>query len=148
RHTSPPAWSSPPEIGLNFTSTKPSASDVPLLTHHGKVPVPDCISTFDLLGAVGSAATAQRGLPRPVTPQVHPAGTALTVSLSKLTVCARAAVDASEANNTNDDRFIATPCPSHGWINNGCTTRPISAATSTITGSGNFLKRHNTPTVT
>src|SRR5206468_5145039 len=97
RHTSPPAWSSPPEIGLNFTSTKPSVSDVALFTHHGKVPLPLCISTLDLLGAPGSAATAQRGLPRPVTPQVQPDGIEPTASLSKLTDCASAAADASEA---------------------------------------------------
>src|SRR2546429_7195467 len=53
---------------LNFTSTKPSASDTLFLTHHGNVPLPICCRTFFPLGAVGSAPPAHRGLPEPVTP--------------------------------------------------------------------------------
>lgn len=92
---------------MNLTSTKPPARAVPLFTHHGKVPLPACISTLGLLGALGSAATTQRGLPPPIAPQVHPTGTEPTAPLSKLTACARAIVDASEAKRPIDVCFIS-----------------------------------------
>jgi len=110
RQTTPPAWSSWPEIGLNFTSTKPSASAVPVFTHHGKVPLPSCSSTWPRLGAAGSAATVQRGLPRPVTPHVQPAGAAPTVSLSKCTPCAPA--DTAMAASPMTVGFMASPLAS------------------------------------
>src|SRR6185437_4381681 len=91
RHTTPPAWSSRPESGLNRTSAKPFSTDVLRSTHQGKVPLPDCSSTFGLLGALASAFTAQRGVPLPVTPCSQPPGSAPGESPSKLIVSANAA---------------------------------------------------------
>src|SRR5262245_43432256 len=79
-------------MGLNFTSTKPAASDVSFFTHQGNVPLPDCWRTWGALGAVGSAMTAHCGDPRPVTPAIQPAGNAPILSRSKSTVSAMAAV--------------------------------------------------------
>src|SRR5262249_28447943 len=78
--------SSLPEIGLNLTSTNPFSIEVSLLTHHGNVPLPDCLSTFGGLGAVSSFSTVHLGEPRPVTPDFQPAAKAPTLSWSKLTV--------------------------------------------------------------
>ena len=41
---------------MNFTSAYPSANEVSCLTHHGYVPLPDCLRTFGLLRAVASAS--------------------------------------------------------------------------------------------
>src|SRR5918912_1339542 len=86
----PPAWSSPPEIGLKRTSTNPFSIELFGKTHQGNVPLPDCSSTLGLLGALASAFTAQRGVPFPVTPCCQPAGSAPGASLSKLIVSANA----------------------------------------------------------
>lgn len=59
---------------MKRTSTKPSGSETPFSTHQGKVPEPDCFSTFGVLGALLSASTVHFGKPRPVTPAVQPAG--------------------------------------------------------------------------
>src|SRR5439155_25729426 len=88
RHTTPPACASRPVSGLNFTSTSPSARDASDLTHQGKVPLPDCLSTLGLLGADMSASTDHLGEPRPVTPARQPAGSAPGVSRSNETVSA------------------------------------------------------------
>src|SRR5204863_2782054 len=88
----PPAWSSLPEMDLNRTSTKPSAIAVLGSTHHGKAPLPDCCSTFGLLGAPGSGRTAHCGVPLPVTPCCQLAGNAPGASVSKLMVSANAAL--------------------------------------------------------
>src|SRR5262245_24918728 len=53
--------------------------------HHGNVPAPDCLRTLGALGAVASAATAQRGEPLPVTPAAQPGGSSPGVMESKLT---------------------------------------------------------------
>src|ERR1051325_6909030 len=90
----PPAWSSRPEIALNRTSTKPFSIDVLRSSHRGKVPLPDCSSTFGLLGAPASARTAHFGFPLPVTPCSQPAGSPPGESLSKLMVSANAALAA------------------------------------------------------
>src|SRR5215468_11161830 len=79
-------------MGLKRVSTKPSASDVALRTHHGNVPLPDCLRTLGALGAVGSFSTVQRGVPRPVTPQTQAGGVAPTFRSSKLMVSMRAPV--------------------------------------------------------
>ena len=68
--------------------------DVPVVkrgpaTHHGNAPLPDCLSTFGLLGAVVSASTDHFGELRPATPARHPAGTVPAVSWSNDIVAAR-----------------------------------------------------------
>src|SRR5262245_24579417 len=95
-------------MGLNFTSTKPSTTAVPSFTHHGNVPLPLCISTLPLLGALASSATAHRGGPLPVTPAVHPAGDAPTASASKLAVCATTPVDTAIAASPINLPLITT----------------------------------------
>src|SRR5678816_1128200 len=77
-------------MGLNFTSTAPSPTETSFITHHGKVPEPDCLSTFGALGAVASASTIHFDEPFPVTPATHPAGRLPGASSSKLTVLAMA----------------------------------------------------------
>ena len=42
----------------------------PLLTHQGNVPLPVCLRTLGLLGAVASPSTCQRGLPRPMVAKI------------------------------------------------------------------------------
>src|SRR5262249_35619260 len=53
------AWSSRPELGLNFISTNPSLRFVSSFRQMGNVACPDCFKTFGLLGAVLSATTDQ-----------------------------------------------------------------------------------------
>src|SRR5262245_822352 len=84
----PPAWSSLPATGLNFTSTYPSFSETSFFTHHGNVPLPDCLSTFGLLGAVASVSTVHFGVPLPVLPANQPAGSSPAFVSSKFTVSA------------------------------------------------------------
>src|SRR2546430_16517908 len=62
--------------------------DVLCLTHQGKVPAPDCLRTFGLLGAEASLSTVQRGVPRPVTPSTHESGSDPTAPVSKPMVSA------------------------------------------------------------
>src|SRR5262245_53090909 len=93
----PPAWSSRPASGLNFTSTKPSVICADCSTHHGKVPLPDCFKTFGLLGADASASTFQTGKPLPVTPHVQSAGSVPGATVSNFSSPASAAVDVSIA---------------------------------------------------
>src|SRR5512133_3546531 len=68
RHRNPAAGECDPQC------VPGAACHCPLFTHQGKVPLPVCISTLALPAASGSAATAQCGLPLPVTPQLQPAG--------------------------------------------------------------------------
>src|SRR5688572_19621985 len=75
-------------MGLNFTSTCPSASAVFLHTHQGNAPAPLCCSTCGALGAVGSASTDQRGAPFPVTPHSQPGGSDARAAVSKPSVFA------------------------------------------------------------
>src|SRR5437762_10329539 len=82
----PPAWSSLPERGLNFTSTKPSLRLVSSLMQTGYVASPDCFKTFGLLGAESSATTAHLAAPFPVFVAVHPGGGAPVFKSSKFTV--------------------------------------------------------------
>src|SRR5437667_10346952 len=84
----PPAWSSFPAIGLNFTSTKPSLRLVSFLMQTGNVAWPDRFSTFGLLGAESSFSTDHFAEPLPVCVAVHPGGAAPALKLSKLTVSA------------------------------------------------------------
>src|SRR4029079_4186457 len=93
----PPAWSSRPASGLNFTSTNPSVICADCFTHHGKVPLPDCFKTFGLLGADASASTFQNGEPVPVTPHIQSAGSVPGATVSNFSSPASAAVDASIA---------------------------------------------------
>src|SRR5213593_4531242 len=86
-------------MGLNLTSTAPSANAVPVLTHHGKLPEPDCFKTLGGLGAVGSCSTVHLADPLPVTPPLHPIGGAPTGSLSKLMVSAIAVVTTLDASS-------------------------------------------------
>src|SRR5438128_9016213 len=86
----PPAWSSLPATGLNFTSTKPSLRLVSFLMQTGKVAWPDCFNTFGLLGAESSFSTDHFALPLPVCVAVQPAGAAPDFISSKLIVSAMA----------------------------------------------------------
>src|SRR5438067_11679164 len=79
-------------MDLKRTSTKPFSTAVFGSTHQGKGPLPDCCSTFGLLGADGSARTAHFGLPFPVTPCCQALGSAPGLSVSKLMVSANAAL--------------------------------------------------------
>src|SRR5438132_7697427 len=91
----PPAWSSRPEMGLNFTSTKPSLRFVSSLLQMGYVARPDCFSTFGGLGAVLSASTVHFASPVPVFVAVQPGGGAPAFRLSKLTESASATTDSN-----------------------------------------------------
>src|SRR3954465_9778771 len=86
----PAARSSEPATALNFTSTKPSRMLVSLLMASGNVARPDCLRTFGLLGAVGSASTLHFGSPLPVIVKVHPSGDVPVAALSKFKVSATA----------------------------------------------------------
>src|SRR6266487_6341415 len=88
----PPAWSSLPEIGLNFTSTKPCLRFVSSLKQTGYVATPDCFRTFGLLGAVSSFSIVHFALPLPVWVAVQPAGAWPTAALSKLAESATAII--------------------------------------------------------
>src|SRR5689334_20818165 len=57
--------------------------ETPRRTTHGKLPTPDCTSTFGLLGADSSWRTDQRAAPRPVTPCSQPRGSEPGVLVSK-----------------------------------------------------------------
>src|SRR2546425_6299121 len=83
----PPAWSSLPATGLNFTSTKPSLMLVSFLMQTGKVAWPDCFNTFGLLGEELSFSTDHFAVPLPVCVAVQPGGGPDFIS-SKLTVSA------------------------------------------------------------
>src|SRR5947207_12735845 len=86
----PPAWSSFPATGLNFTSTNPSLRFVSFLKQTGKVASPDCFNTFGWLGAESSFSTLHFAEPLPVCVAVHPGGAAPVLRLSKFTVSANA----------------------------------------------------------
>src|SRR5439155_9184163 len=81
-----------PEMGLNFTSTKPSLRLVSFLRQTGYVASPDCFSTFGLLGAVSSFSMVHFASPLPVFVAVQPGGAAPGVASSKLTVAVNAVV--------------------------------------------------------
>ena len=74
RQMTPPAWSSLPEMGLNFTSTKPSWAWVVLQADRISG-FTSCLSTFGLLGAVSSFSTVHL-LRLPVFVVVQPGGAA------------------------------------------------------------------------
>src|SRR2546430_8203758 len=86
----PPAWSSLPLTGLNFTSTNPSLIFVSFLMQTGKVAWPDCFNTFGLLGAEASFSTDHFAVPLPVCVAVQPGGGGPDFISSKLTVSAMA----------------------------------------------------------
>src|SRR5262245_37718719 len=86
----PPAWSSFPETGLNFTSTKPFLSEVSSLRQTGKVASPDGLRTCGWLGAEASSSTLHWGVPLPVFVAVQPGGGSPVFALSKLIVSANA----------------------------------------------------------
>src|SRR6266480_2983912 len=93
----PPAWSSFPATGLNFTSTKPSLRLVSFLMQTGKVATPDCLSTFGLLGAESSFSTDHFAEPLPVCVAVQLGGGAPVFASSKLIVSASAVPDRKPA---------------------------------------------------
>src|SRR6266852_4106839 len=97
----PPARSSFPATGLNFTSTKPSLRLLSFLMQTGKVASPDCFNTFGLLGAESSFSMDHFAEPLPVCVAIHPGGAAPVLKLSKVTVSADdntvTAVTASDA---------------------------------------------------
>src|SRR5215510_5006854 len=66
----------------------------------GYVAVPDCLSTFGLLGAESSLSTVHLGFPLPVLVAVQPGGGEPVGKLSKLTVWANA-VKASTTPTAN-----------------------------------------------
>src|ERR1039458_8085986 len=84
----PPAWSSLPDRGLNFTSTKPSLRLVSSFMQIGYVPSPDCFSTFGLLGAESSRSTLHLAAPVPVSVPVQWGGSLPGLALSNPTVSA------------------------------------------------------------
>lgn len=59
------------------------------------------------LGAPASGSTVQRGLPRPVTPQVQPIGGLPAASVLKPMVCAKGAPAASKVALSTIPRFMA-----------------------------------------
>src|SRR5882672_5893847 len=70
----PPAWSSFPERGLNFTSAKPSLMRSSVFAAQQNVASPDCLSTLGRDGAVSSATTSHLAAPLPVMPTSQPLG--------------------------------------------------------------------------
>src|SRR5215831_2793248 len=88
----PPAWSSLPETGLNFTSTNPSLRLVSSLMQTGYVASPDCLRTFGLEGAESSATISHLAWPEPVWVAVQPGGGAAVLRSSKCAVSATAMV--------------------------------------------------------
>src|SRR2546430_14170925 len=103
----PPAWSSFPATGLNFTSTKPSLRLVSFLMQTGNVASPFCFNTFGLLGAESSFSTDHFAEPLPVCVAVHPRGVAPVLKLSKVTVSADDdAAIAVKASDVRDKGFI------------------------------------------
>src|SRR5438067_3854027 len=82
----PPAWSSFPATGLNFTSTKLSWIFVSFLMQTGKVAWPDCFNTFGLLGAEASFSTDHFAVPLPVCVAVQPGGGSAELMKSRRTV--------------------------------------------------------------
>src|SRR5438094_5495909 len=86
----PPAWSSLPEMGLNFTWTKPSFTLVSFLRQTGYVASPDCFSTSGLLGALSSFSMVHFASPLPVLVAVQPGGASPALASSKLMVSASA----------------------------------------------------------
>src|ERR1035441_4114614 len=107
RQMTPPAWSSLPDRGLNFTSTKPSLRVVSSLMQIGYLPSPDCFSTFGLLGAESSRSTFHLAAPVPVTVPVQWGGSLPGFALSKPTVPAsRDGVDPPAAITATIDSFI------------------------------------------
>src|ERR1035441_1447063 len=103
----PPAWSSLPDRGLNFTSTKPSLRLVSSLMQIGYVPSPDCFSTFGLLGAESSWAMLHFAAPVPVRVPVQWGRSLPGLASSKPTVSANAcAVTPPAAIASAIDSFI------------------------------------------
>src|SRR3981189_1148120 len=79
----PAARSCDPATALNLTSTKPSLMLLSFLRSSGKVARPDCLSTFDVDGAVPSLSTVHFGSPFPVRVGVQPSGAVPIRLLSK-----------------------------------------------------------------
>jgi hypothetical protein len=92
-------------MGLNCTSTKPSVIEAFFFTHQGKVPLPDCLSTFGGLGADAPAAIAHFGEPLPVTPHVQSAGGAPGLIWSNVSAPARAAIGVMKAATIKSPPF-------------------------------------------
>src|SRR4051812_10640239 len=99
-------------MGRNLTSTHPSVVALSLFTHQGKVAEPDWRRTLPLLGAVGSGSTVHFGVPRPVAPQVHPAGAWPTTSVSKLMF---AAIAFTVKESVAASRTVFMPCSLALW---------------------------------
>src|SRR5713101_7313986 len=93
----PPARSSFPATGLNFTSTKPSLRLVSFLMQTGNVSTPDCFNTFGLLGAESSFSTDHFAEPLPVWVAVQRGGGPPVLTSSKLIVSASAVPDRKPA---------------------------------------------------
>src|SRR5207237_5609614 len=87
RKTTPPAWSSLPEMGLNFTSTKPSLRCSSVLAAQQNVASPDCFNTLPREGAVSSETTSHLAAPLPVIPDSQHFGRASVPSKVTL-ICA------------------------------------------------------------
>src|SRR5512145_2041570 len=81
-------------MGLNVTSTKPSATMLLSFTATGKSATPDCSNAFGRLGALASGTTVHLGLPRPVLVTVQPGGGAPVATLSKPVLSAWTTVEA------------------------------------------------------
>src|SRR5437763_10407286 len=94
---------------LRRNSTQPFPSAASGSTHHAKAPLPDRSSTCGLLGAEGSALTAQRGLPLPVTPWRQALGNEPGASVSKLMVSAKAALVANIVAAAIQASFMVAP---------------------------------------
>src|SRR5438034_10934300 len=139
----PPAWSSLPATGLNFTSMKPSLMLVSFLMQTGKVAAPDCFNTFGLLGAESSFSTNHFAEPLPVCVAVHPGGAAPALKLSKFTVSAddNAAI-AALASDAKRSGFIFDAFSMYPPLQctNGVLTpdNPVTRS-APLTASANFL---------
>src|SRR5205823_1413778 len=115
----PPSWTSLPEMGLNFTSTKPSLRLASSLMQTGYVARPDCLSTFGLLGAVLSASIVHFASPVPVLVAVQPGGGAPAFMVSKFTVSARATTASAAAKRIANARVFTEASVSHLRFSNG-----------------------------
>src|ERR1035441_7824533 len=103
----PPAWSSLPDRGLNFTSTRRSLRLASSFMQIGYVPSPDCFSTFGLLGAEPSCAMLHFAAPVPVRVPVQWGGSLPGLASSKPAVSANAcAINPPPAIASTIDSFV------------------------------------------
>src|SRR5947207_8812232 len=116
----PPAWSSLPLTGLNFTSTNPSLIFSSVFAAHANVASPDCFNTLGREGAVSSFTTSHLALPLPVIPVSQPLGSSPGFVSSKVIFISAVAARANTPNATRTSaafhvlftwpRVVRKPC--------------------------------------